>query len=165
MTDAPLAPPVPPALPATPQEARTRLDGLIKDREFGARLVAGDADANREFRELQAKADAVDPADQVAVAMSGKDLGELPDSSTKEMAAAADMLREIGIREEIIEQTLRGHEVTEHEYKLVEAWKARQMKDPVFVKAFLSGDADARQKMTLAAIVLSGGVKDARGRF
>jgi hypothetical protein len=39
------------------------------------------------------------------------------------------------------------------------------MRDPVFTKAWLSGDPEARQKMTLAAIVLSGSVKDAHGRF
>jgi hypothetical protein len=47
----------------------------------------------------------------------------------------------------------------------VEAWKARQMKDPVFVKAYLSGDPEARQKMTLAAIILSGGIKGQSGSF
>jgi hypothetical protein len=165
MTDTvvqPTAPPAPPANAAA--EARTRLDGLIKDREFGAKLLSGDANANREFSELQAKADSIDPADQVAVALSGK-IGEMPDSSVKMMAETAGMLREIGIRESIIEETLRGHMVTQQEYDLTAAWKARQMKDPVFVKAYLSGDAEARQKMTLAAIVLSGGIKGARNSF
>jgi hypothetical protein len=164
MTDTIVQPTAPPAPPANAAEARTRLDGLIKDREFGAKLLSGDANANREFSELQAKADSIDPADQVAVAMSGN-IGEMPDSSTRMMANTADMLREIGIREEIIEQTLRGHEVTEQEYQLASAWKARQMKDPVFVKAYLSGDAEARQKMTLAAIILSGSIKGGRGSF
>jgi hypothetical protein len=150
--------------PATPAEARTRLDGLIKDREFGAKLLSNDAEANREFHDLQLKADSVDPADQVAVAMSGN-IGIMPDSSVALMANTTSMLREIGVRESIIEETLRGHECTEQEFKLVEAWKARQMKDPTFVRAFLSGDAEAREKMTLAAIVLSGSVKGARGSF
>jgi hypothetical protein len=81
------------------------------------------------------------------------------------MSNVAGMLREVGVSETVIEQTLRGHVVTPQEYKLVEAWKTRQMADPVFVKAYLSGDPEARQKMTLAAIVLSGSVKDAQGRF
>jgi len=41
---------------------------------------------------------------------------------------------------------LRGHEVSSDEFKLVEAWKVRQMKDPVFVKAYLSGDAEPARK-------------------
>jgi hypothetical protein len=157
-------PGAPPAPPATPAEARQRLDARLADKQFGARLLAGDAATNTEYRDLQNMAANVDPNDAVAVAMSGN-IGEMPDSSVKLMANTADMLREIGIKESIIEETLRGHEVTEQEYKLVEAWKARQMKDPVFVKAYLSGDADARHKMTLAAIVLSGGIKGARNSF
>jgi hypothetical protein len=164
MTDTVVQPGAAPAPPATPAEARQRIDALIADKEFGAKLLAGDAATNKEFGGLQLKADSVDPADQVAAAMRG-DIGDLPDSSTKEMAAAAGMLREIGVRESIIEETLRGHEVTQQEYDLTAAWKARQMKDPVFVKAYLSGDADARHKMTLAAIVLSGGIKGARSSF
>jgi hypothetical protein len=157
-------PGAPPAPPANAAEARTRLDALIVDKDKGAKLLAGDAEVNREYRELRAKADNPDPADTVAVAMSGN-VGDVPDSQVALMANTASLLREVGIREEIIEQTLRGHEVTEQEYKLVGAWKTRQMRDPVFVKAFLSGDPEARQKMTLAAIVLSGGIKDVRGRF
>jgi hypothetical protein len=164
MTDTPVLPGAPPAPPANAAEARTRLDALLTDRDRGAKLLAGDAEVNREYRDLRTMADNPNPADTVAAAMSGN-VGELPDSEVALMSNTASLLREVGIREEIIEQTLRGHEVTEQEYKLVEAWKARQMRDPVFVKAFLSGDAEARQKMTLAAIVLSGGIKDARGRF
>ena len=163
MTDI-VTPGAPPAPPATPQEARTRLDGLIKDREFGAKLLSGDAAANKEFGELQAKADSVDPADQVAVAMSGN-IGEMPDSSTRLMSNTADMLREIGIREEIIEQTLRGHEVSPVEMKQAEAWRERAMRDQTFVKAWLSGDPEARQKMTLSAIIVSGSIKGGRGSF
>jgi hypothetical protein len=154
----------PPAPPATAAEASGRLEALKADKEWGAKLIAGDAEANREFRELQLKIDSADPADMAAVAMSGN-IGEMPDSRVKLMAETAGMLREIGIREEIIEQTLKGHEVSPDEYKQVEAWKARQMKDPVFVKAYLSGDPEARQKMVLSAIVLSGGIKSGRGSF
>jgi hypothetical protein len=164
MTDTPVLPGAPPAPPANAAEARTRLDALLVDKDRGAKLLAGDAEVNREYRELRAKADNPDPADTVAVAMSGN-VGEVPDSEVALMANTAGMLREIGVRESIIEETLRGHVVTEQEYKLVETWKARQMRDPVFVKNFLSGGAEERQKMTLAAIVLSGGIKDARGRF
>jgi hypothetical protein len=153
-----------PAPPATAAEARATLDTRIADKSWGAKLIGGDAEVNREYRELRAKADNPDPADTVAAAMSGN-LPEMPDSNLKMMHETAGMLREIGVREEVIAATLRGHEVSPDEYKLVEAWKTRQMKDPVFVKAFLSGDAEARQKMTLAAIVLSGGIKDTRGRF
>jgi hypothetical protein len=153
----------PPAPPANATEARARLDGLMADKDWGAKLLAGDADTKREYFSLSSMAANTD-ASTIAVAMSGN-IGEFPDSRMKMMSDTAGMLREIGIREEIIAQTLQGHEVSADEFKLVEAWKARQMKDPVFTKAWLSGDPEARQKMTLAAIVLSGSVKDVRGRF
>jgi hypothetical protein len=164
MSDTVVLPGTPPAPPANAAEARTRLDALIADKDKGAKLLAGDAEVNREYRELRLKADNPDPADTVAAAMAGN-LGEMPDSSVKMMAETAGMLREIGIREEIIEQTLRGHEVSEKESQIVSAYKARLMKDPTFVKAYLSGDAEARQKMTLIAIVQSGSIKGARGAF
>jgi hypothetical protein len=160
------APPVP---PATPQEARAVLDAKMADKNWGERLTAGDAEVTREWNSLQAKA--AEPTDDVSRAMAGDVLqhaaflGGVPDSGVKLMADTADMLREIGIREPIIEETLRGHEVTAEEMKAVEAWKARSMKNPEFVKNFLSGDPEARQKMTLAAIVLSGGIKGEQGRF
>jgi hypothetical protein len=156
--------PPPSAPPANAAEARTRLDGLIADKEFGAKLIAGDANANREFRALQEKADSVDPADMAAVAMSGG-LPEMPDSRVKLMHETVGLLREIGINEVTIRETLEGHLVSQSEYDRVAAYKSRLMKDPVFVRDFLSGNPEARQKMTLIAIVQSGGIKDARGRF
>jgi hypothetical protein len=152
-----------PAPPANAMEARTQLDARLADKDWGARLTAGDANANREFRDLQSMAATSDDS-TIAVAMSGN-IGEMPDSSLKLMSETAGMLRNIGVREEIIEQTLRGHEVSPDEYKLVEAWKVRQMKDPVFVKAYLGGDPEAQRLMTLASVILSGDVKDVQGSF
>jgi hypothetical protein len=157
-------PGAPPAPPATPAEARQRLDARLSDKEFGAKLLAGDAATNTEYRDLQNMAANVDPNDAVAVALSGQ-IGEMPDSSVKMMAETADMLREIGVRESIVEEVLRGHVVTEQELKLTEAWRSRQMKNPAFVRSFLSGDPEARHLMTLSAIIVSGGVKDGRSSF
>jgi hypothetical protein len=160
MSETPAAPLAP---PANATEARARLDGLIADKDRGAKLLAGDVATNRDFCDLVAMAANTDDS-TIAVAMSGN-IGEFPDSQVKIMSETAGMLREAGVREEIIEQQLRGHEVSADEYKLVEAWKARQMKDPVFVKAYLSGDPEAVQKMALAAVILSGGIKGAHVSF
>jgi hypothetical protein len=143
--------------PANAIEARAALDSRKADPEWGAKIFAGDADANRELRELTAKAAGSDES-VVAAVMSGEP-GRMPTTETHIMAGTAGMLREVGIHEEIIKQVLKGHEVTEQEYKLVEAWKARHMKDPEFVKRFLNGDVEAREKMTLANITLAGGIK------
>ncbi len=39
------------------------------------------------------------------------------------------------------------------------------MSDQTFVKLWLSGDMEARRKMALSQIIVSGAVKDARGSF
>jgi hypothetical protein len=145
------------AAPTNAVEARTQLDVRLADKEWGAKLIAGDANTNKDFRDLTAMVSNED-ASTVAAAMSGN-IGDMPDSSTKLMANTAEMLREIGIRDDVIEQTLQSPPVTSAEYKLAEAWKARQLKDPVFVKAYLSGDPEAREKMTLCDIVLSSEIK------
>src|SRR5258705_7158432 len=108
-----------PQPPATAAEARALLDTRIADKSWGAALLAGDVATNAEYRALRAKADNPDPADQVAVALSGN-IGEMPDSTVKMLAETAASLREIGISEPVIEQALRGHEVSEQELKLVE---------------------------------------------
>jgi hypothetical protein len=129
----------------------------MADPEWGAKVFAGNPEANRELRELTSKASGTDDS-VVAAVMSGEP-GKMPTTETHIMAGTAGMLREMGISEEVIEQTLKGHQVSEQEYKLTQAWKARHMKDPEFVKRFLNGDTEAREKMTLADIILSGGIK------
>jgi hypothetical protein len=163
MTDTPVLPGAPPA-PSTPAEANTVLQSRLADKAWGAKLLANDVEVTREYRALREKADNPDPADTVAVAMSGN-VGDVPDSQVALMADTAGMLREIGISEPVIEQTLRGHEVSALEMKQVEAWRARAMSDQTFVKLWLSGDMEARRKMALSQIIVSGAVKDARGSF
>jgi hypothetical protein len=157
MSDTIVLPGGPPAPPANAQEARTRLDAFVADNGKGAKLLAGHVETNREFSELTAMAAGEDDS-TIAAAMSGN-IGDMPDSSVKLMANTADMLREIGVIESAIEQTLRGDPVSAQEFKLVEAHKARLMKDPVFVKAYLSGEPEPREKMTLCNIVLSSEIK------
>jgi len=151
MTDQQQAP------PANATEARTVLDAKMADPDWGAKVFAGNPDANRELRELTSKAASSD--DSVIAAVMSGDVTRMPTTETHIMAGTAGMLRGIGIREEIIADVLKGHMVTEPEYRLTEAWKARHMKDPEFVKRFLNGDVEAREKMTLADIILSGGIK------
>jgi hypothetical protein len=155
MTDA-IAPPAP---PANAQEARTRLSAFVADNGKGAKLLSGDVETNREFTQLTAMA-ASDDGSTVSAAMAG---GDIPDSQSKVMAETASFLRTIGIKEGIIEEFLQGHMVSAEEFKLTEAWKARQMKDPAFVKSYLSGEPLAREKMVLADIILSGGITGKSG--
>jgi hypothetical protein len=147
----------PPAPPANAVEARSQLATLTADREWGAKLFAGDIAANKQFEELTSKAAGVDDA-KIALAMSGN-IGDVPDSSIKMMASTATMLREIGIRDEVITDTLQGKEYSKTEHDLAAAWQKRHMNDREFVKRYMAGDAEAREKMTLANIILSSPIK------
>ena len=75
------------------------------------------------------------------------------------MNATAAMLREIGIRDDVVTQALSGHEVSKAEFDAVKNWQARAMRDAEFTQRYLTGDPEAHQKMTLAAIVLSSNIK------
>jgi hypothetical protein len=147
----------PPAPPANAVEARARLDAFVADLGKGAKLLARDPETTKEFKSLSEMASGED-ASTVAAAIAGNP-GDMLDSQLKMMANTAGMLRDIGIKEGIIKEVLQGHLVSAEEFKLTEAWKARQMKDPVFVRSYLSGEPEAREKMVLADIILSGGIK------
>jgi len=117
MTDAAVTPPSP---PATSQEARAVLDTRIADKDWGAKLLSGDAEARREYSELRAKADAPDPADAVAAAMAGIEQdGPFQDSSHVLMVNMTNMFRELGISDPTIKQTLEGYEVSQEEHDVV----------------------------------------------
>jgi hypothetical protein len=148
----------PPAPPANATEARMRLDALTADKAWGDRFCNGDIAAKKEFSDLTSMI-AGGGDDVVSAAMSGN-IGEVPSSALKMMAETAGMLREVGASEPVIEQVLKGHKVTAQEYKLVEAEKARLMKSEAFVKDYMAGDPEARKRLLLCDIVISGGIRE-----
>jgi hypothetical protein len=152
---APAAPPA--ATPASFVEASTKLAALTADQAWRDRVLSGsDPAATKEFHELTSAVAA--GGSDAEIAMSGA-LPDLPDSQLRMMASTAEMLRDIGLRPEVILQTLEGHEVSKAEFDATAAYKSRMMKDPVFVKAFLSGEAEAGQKVMLMSIILSSNIK------
>ncbi|MCS3895807.1 hypothetical protein M2171_004940 [Bradyrhizobium japonicum USDA 38] len=155
MTEQPLIPETP-ALPSTPAEAATRLDQLKADPKWASSFVSGSPSHLQEFRDLH---EIVAKGDHVDMAMSGL-MPEMPSSSHREMAGTASMLRELGIDDRIIKETLTGHMVTKPEYEATERWKKDAMSNPDFVKRYIGGDNEARRKMTLANIILTGGIQD-----
>src|SRR5262245_18374915 len=61
----------PPDRPTTAADAKARLDHLTGDKEWGAKLEAGDAETNREFHTLAALAADAQPADQLDNILAG----------------------------------------------------------------------------------------------
>ena len=146
-----------PAAPATATEARAVLDARMADKDWGSRVFNGDPAANKELRELTAQV-AAGGEDVVAAAMSGE-LPDMPTGDQRIMAGTAEMLRELGIRDEVTANFLRGEGVTPQEYELVANWKREHMGDAEWTAKFLSGDVKARQQMMLANSVLVNGIK------
>jgi hypothetical protein len=153
-------------IPETAAAASEKLATLQADKDWTGKLLAGDAAVTQEWNGLHERVhrgddeakEAKSLADRVAAAMTG-DQRSLSDPEAKQMNATAAMLREIGIRDEVVTQTLSGRDVTQAEFDVVKNWQTRAMRDSEFTKKYLNGDPEARQKMTLAAIVLSSNIK------
>jgi hypothetical protein len=166
MTDTPQAPaapvvpiaPAPAAPPATPAEAATRLTALKADPKWTSALLAGGPAQTREFHslhELVAKGDSIDQA------MSGVlPAGIIRDGAQVEMTGTAEMLRELGIRDDIIREALQGPTETKAWYDETARWKKDAMSKPEWVKRLMSGDVEARRHLMLANIILTGGIKE-----
>jgi hypothetical protein len=148
-----------PASPSTPAEAATRLDQLRADPKWTSALLGGGPEQGREFHSLHAL---IASGDQIDSAMAGVlQPGIIQSSDHMEMMGGAQALRSLGIRDEIIKDVLTdNHTVTQAEFDATKRWKSDQMSNPDFVKLYLSGDNEARRKVTLANIILSGGIKD-----
>lgn len=158
MTDQPLIPDAP-AAPTTPAEAATRLGQLRADPKWTSALLGGAPGQTKEFHDLHrlvAKGDSVD------MAMAGVlQPGGLQTSDHMEQIGGAAALREVGIADGIIKDVLTdSHTVTKAEFEATKQWKSDQMSNPDFVKLYMGGDNEARRKMTLANIILTGGIRE-----
>ena len=147
----------PAAPPATPVEAGARLTALRADSAWGAKVLAGDSEAVKEFHSLHELAAKADPVD---LAMAGVSVQEIPTSEERQMTAATQMFREIGIRDDVIRQTLGGYEVSQKEFDAVKQLKQDRMSDAEWAKAFLGGSTSHQRDMTLMNIVLSSSIKE-----
>ncbi len=158
MTDVqqqPGTPGAPPAPPANAAEARATLDARIADKSWGAKLIGGDVAANTEYRELRALVDSPDPTDKVELAMSGADLGFLPDSSVVQMTHVADMLRDAGFNELQVRETLSGRAASDAEVAMAKAWKAENLKSKEFTARLMSSEPDAVRQLLVANVILT----------
>ena len=144
-----------PAPPKNATEARTVLDARVADKAWEGRVFAGDIAANKELRDLTAMV-AGGGDDTVTVAMTGNPVN-MPTTELHQMASTAGWFRELGIRDEVTAEFLRGGKVTAQEFEAVSNWKKIQMGNEEWVKKYLSGDVEARQKMMIANTVLVNG--------
>ncbi len=87
--------------------------------------------------------------------------GVLQTSDHMELMGGAQALRALGIQDGIIKDVLTdSHAVTKAEYEATKQWKADHMSNPEWVKLYMGGDNEARRKMALVSIILTGGIKE-----
>jgi hypothetical protein len=130
---------------------QAQLNRLYADPEKRQKLEAGDGATRREFDQLVQAAAKIDP---IEAAMSGF-LPDVPTSEMRLMSEAASWLRDIGIREDVVRETLSNQSTTQEIHDAAVNWKKEKMTNPEFVKAYLNGGLEERRLMTLCAIVLT----------
>lgn len=131
----------------TPQQ---QLDEKFADPKFRAKLDAGSTVARTEFDQLVTAAAASDP---VKAAMTNS-LPEIPDSSLLQMATAAGWLRDLGLSENVVEETLSGKAARPKEVALAKQWRADHEADPEWVKRLLAGGDKEKRELALANIII-----------
>src|SRR5258705_4426373 len=154
-----------PAAPSTPAEATAKLDALKSDPAWRQQFLSGNGPQVKDYNNLSELA-AKGEAEKVDAAMAGV-MADTPfqDSSHLEMLHATTMFRDHGISDAVIKQALTDYRVTAEEHAIVAKLKADRMRDPAWVKAWLSGEGEHARDMMLMNIVLSSSVKGARGSF
>jgi hypothetical protein len=160
--DAKLHPP-PPINPTTPSEARARIDQLTSDKTWAARWVAGHSAEAKEYARLSELAN---QADEVADAIAGTTPtpnlietigpGEL---NSRDRASAVQTFRDAGLTDDVINQAMRGGEVSEvsrAEYMAAKALKSARLSDEAWVARWLKGGwSEGREMWHINTIVSS----------
>lgn len=73
----------------------------------------------------------------------------------------AGALQDLGIQPEIVRAVLDGsHKVSASEYARTQNWKADKMADQEWVARYMNGGREEKRLMTLADIIISGGIHD-----
>jgi hypothetical protein len=150
--------PAPPIAPATPSDARRRLDLLIADRDFGARLLAGHVETKAEWDSLQALAAKADVPPESTQLFSTTTDGALPARDVQSYAAD---LRALGFGDTALAEAVSGKGHSAEDVFLAQNWKARAFRDPEFIKALDAGHPDAVRRWKIANHIIVGGVEDA----
>jgi hypothetical protein len=130
-----------PAVPADQAAAAEKKAELMADPAWVKRKVSGDPEANAEMTKINEVLVGAETA-QPAV-----DASEL------------DHLRSLGLSNEVIKQVETRQPVTQDEYDRASRLKSTLMKDPEFVRKYLDGQYEARQKMALISIVMSSQIR------
>ncbi|MDH2353501.1 hypothetical protein QCM80_22975 [Bradyrhizobium sp. SSUT112] len=154
-----IAPTVPTTtdIPSDPGEAATALAARMSDKSWADGFLRGGPQL-AEYQKLSEVAAKKIDTDNVSLAMEGKYL-PVNNADHITMMGTAGMLREAGIESDVIRQVLSGGPVTAEERATAEKAKAILMRNSDFGKKLISGDAEAREHLTLLNIIITSDVK------
>lgn len=159
-------PDVPPPF-ASADQAQARLAELQQSQEWIGRLMSGDPKARGEFDAIhQMIAGADDQVDRAIAGNADPVLGEVAiegELSTRQTAEAITGLRELGLRDEVVAEAIRGAVYPESVVRQAADLKRTRMSDPEWTKKFLAGSAAERREMTLMNVILSGKIAEPSG--
>jgi hypothetical protein len=151
--------PPPALLPTNAAEAATRINELKADTAWRDRYLGGGLTEKRDLTALQEIIHKGDNPD-VDKAMAGVlDDAPIQRSGHMQMIGVAQHLRDLGIRDEIIRDTLTGRPVTQAEHDAVARLKADRMRDHAWTKEFLAGNGQHKRDAMLMDIVLTSPIK------
>lgn len=139
-----------------PADPHAALKTAYADPEFRSKLDGGSPAARAEFDRLLSERAAADP---VGAAMS-RDQPQIASSELRLMANFADFFRDIGLSEQVIQETLSDQPTTQAIHDEAVRWRERHMKDADWVKRLMQGDPDAVRELHLCSIVLTQPIKE-----
>jgi hypothetical protein len=163
MTDAAAATAPPPLGPdATPAQAAAHLALRTADKEWSAKLLAGDVATRTEWQQLTEKAAAADTAADAINGITPEFQVNVDGVSPADLARAVSWLKTDGqLNDGIIRDIIDGTQLTAENKASVERAWARRQTDQDWVEKLFKGDPDARHEFSLMCAARSAGTKEA----
>jgi hypothetical protein len=139
--------------------ANAQLTGLVNNKEWAAKFMAGDVEARKQFDGLTRTV--AGAGDDTNAAIAGKATppmidalveGELPFHAR---SAVIEDLRASGLSDAAIAEALTGTVATPAEIEQAKLYQRMRHSDPEWVKNLLAGDWQARKEQLLLSVILS----------
>jgi hypothetical protein len=128
----------------SPEQAAARHTEIMRSPAWREKYLAGDTGARKEFALIHEK---------MAPIKTDGDRARLNDHLATAIQGFA------GISDAVVQQLREGRAVSQEERQLAVHAKQRIMSSPESVRAYLDGNADLRQQMTLINAILSSPTK------
>jgi hypothetical protein len=139
----------------TPAEAAQRKSEILATPEWRDKYLSGGITEANELRDLDATIAKGDNP-EVDLAMAGNLDGDpFQMSDRRKMIGTAQMLRDAGIEDGAIRNTLLGKSVSQQDHQAAQSQKAALLRSSDFTTKFMAGDGEAKKQMLELDMILS----------